>query len=107
MTITRRDLAGLAALGVGVTAAPSLQAEAHAFNRRSEVEALRLRAETIHPRGREAGADPEWRARWNALAADADQLSDGVYFIRTRQALAWFKDGHTTLLPFEFTGGVP
>lgn len=107
MTITRRDLAALAALGVGATAASSLQAEAQASNRRSEVETLRLRAETLHPRGREAAADTDWHERWNALAADADQLSDGAYFIRTRQALAWFKDGHTTLLPFEFTGGVP
>ena len=85
----------------------SLQPATQAANRRSEVEALRQRAEALHPRGREAAAASDWRARWNALAADADQLSDGAYFIRTRQALAWFKDGHTTLLPFEFTGGVP
>jgi hypothetical protein len=105
MTITRRDLTGLAVLGA--TAASALQAHAQVSSRRAEVEALRLRAETVHPRGREAAADAAWRARWDALAADADRLSDGAYFIRTRQALAWFKDGHTTLLPFEFTGGVP
>ena len=105
MTMTRRDLTGLVI--VGATAASALQAQAQAAGRRTEVQALRLRAETLHPRGREAAANADWRARWDALVADADQLSDGAYFIRTRQALGWFKDGHTTLLPFEFTGGVP
>jgi hypothetical protein len=71
------------------------------------VEALRVRAETLHPRGREAAANADWRTQWTSLAAEAAQLNDGAYFIRTRQALGWFKDGHTTLLPFEFTGGVP
>lgn len=105
MTLTRRDLTGFAVLGVAAVSA--LEADAQAPSRRSEVEALRQRAETLHPRGREAAVNPEWRARWSGLAAEADHLSDGAYFIRTRQALGWFKDGHTTLLPFEFTGGVP
>lgn len=105
MTITRRDVAGLVVLGATVVSA--LEAQAQVSSRRTEVEALRSRAETLHPRGREAAADSEWRARWSALAANADQLSDGAYFIRTCEALGWFKDGHTTLLPFEFTGGVP
>ena len=77
------------------------------MGRGAEVQALRQRAETLHPRGREAAAHSTWRARWDVLAADADRLSDGAYFVRTRQALGWFKDGHTTLLPFEFTGGTP
>jgi len=105
MTLTRRNLTGLVVFGGAAPAA--LQAQAQASSRRAEVQALRLRAETLHPRGREAAADAEWRSRWDTLAADADRLSDGAYFMRTRQSLGWFKDGHTTLLPFEFTGGVP
>lgn len=105
MSITRRNLAGLAPLGVA--AASTSEAQAQGTGRRAEVAALRLRAETLHPRGCEAAADSEWRARWDTLAADADRLGDGAYFIRTREALGWFKDGHTTILPFEFTGGVP
>lgn len=105
MSITRRDLAGLTALGIVATSA--IEAQAQVTGRRAEVAALRLRAETLHPRGRDAAANAEWRARWDGLAADADQLGDGAYFIRTREALGWFKDGHTTILPFEFTGGVP
>lgn len=105
MSITRRRLAGLMALGA--SAASIVEARAQVTGRSAETVALRRRAETLHPRGREAAADVEWRARWDALAAAADQLSDGEYVVRTRQALGWFKDGHTTILPFEFTGGVP
>lgn len=105
MTMTRRDLAGLAALATA--AAVASPARAQSVGRRAEVEALRLKAETTHPRAREAAADADWRERWHRLAADADALSDGAYFHRTRQALGWFKDGHTTVLPFEFVGGVP
>lgn len=105
MTITRRDLTGMAVLGAA--AATPVRAAAPASGRRAEVEALRLRAEAVHPRGREAAANEDWRTRWNWLAAEADRLSDGAYFVRTRAALGWFDDGHTTVLPFEFTGGVP
>lgn len=105
MAITRRNLTGLAILGA--VAATAVEARSQGSTRRAEVEAFRLQAETLHPRGREAAANADWRTRWSALAADADQLSDGAYFIRCRQALGWFKDGHTTILPFEFTGGVP
>lgn len=105
MTLTRRNLTALAVLGAA--SAVVSQAKAQSSGRRAEVEVLRQRAETLHPRGREAAADTNWRARWDALAADADRLSDGAYFVRTRQALGWFKDGHTTVLPFEFTGGTP
>lgn len=103
--ITRRGLAGLTALS-GLALAAAAQAQS-AGGRRAEIEALRRYAETTHPRGLEAAANADWRARWDALAAEADELSDGVYFHRARAALGWFKDGHTTILPFEFTGGVP
>jgi hypothetical protein len=102
--LTRRAFAALAS----VTAlARQASAQTQTGVRRAEVEALRRFAETTHPRGREAGADADWRARWEALAAEADALSIGAYFIRTRRALGWFKDGHTTVLPFEFVGGPP
>ncbi|GAN00087.1 TPR domain-containing protein [alpha proteobacterium U9-1i] len=100
--LTRRALAGLVAIGAASAAAAQAQSA-----RRAEVQALRRFAETTHPRGREAAADADWRARWDALARDADALSIGAYFVRTRRALGWFKDGHTTVLPFEFTGGPP
>jgi hypothetical protein len=103
---TRRALTGIVALGALGALATKSQAQAHA-GRRAEVEALRRFAEATHPRGREASADGDWRSRWDNLAADADRLSDGLYFVRTRRALGWFEDGHTTLLPFEFVGGVP
>ena len=45
--------------------------------------------------------------RWERLATEADRLTDGAYFHRLRRALGWFRDGHTTVLPFEFVGGVP
>ena len=102
--LTRRAFAALASVSALATQAA---AQSPAGARRAEVEALRRFAETTHPRGREAAADADWRARWNALAADADVLSIGAYFIRTRRALAWYKDGHTTVLPFEFIGEPP
>lgn len=102
--LTRRAFAALAS----VTAIAG-QAAAQKPNgpRRAEVEALRRFAETTHPSGREAAANEDWRARWDRLALEADSLSIGAYFIRTRRALGWFKDGHTIVLPFEFVGGPP
>lgn len=100
---TRRAFTALAS----VTALAGQASAQTPSPRRSEVEALRRFAETTHPRGREAAADADWRARWNTLAAEADTLSEGAYLVRTRRALGWFKDGHTTVLPFEFTGGPP
>ena len=76
-------------------------------SRRTEIAALRQFAETKHPRRLEAAADTDWRARWDQLLVEADELSDGAYFVRARRALGWFKDGHTTILPFEFVGGLP
>lgn len=104
--LTRRAFAALASI-TAVAAQSSAAAQTGAGARRAEVEALRRFAETTHPRGREAAADADWRARWDRLAAEADSLSIGAYFIRTRRALGWFKDGHTTVLPFEFVGGPP
>lgn len=100
---TRRAFTAFASL-TALAGQASAQA---ATPRRNEVEALRRFAETTHPRGREAAANEDWRARWNSLAAEAHTLSEGAYFVRTRRALGWFKDGHTTVLPFEFTGGPP
>ncbi len=77
---------------------------AQRVSRRSEVEALRRFAESRHPRGREAAADADWRSRWDKLQAESDWLSDGAYLVRLRRALGWFRDGHTTVMPFEFTG---
>lgn len=102
--LTRRAFAVLASVTALATPA---SAQTAGGPRRAEVEALRRFAETTHPRGREAAADAHWRARWDALAAEADTLSIGAYFIRTRRALGWFKDGHTTVLPFEFVGPPP
>ena len=68
---------------------------------------FRAFAESTHPRGREAAADRDWRLRWESFEQEAERLSDGAYFHRLRRCLGWFRDGHTTVLPFEFVGGVP
>jgi hypothetical protein len=102
---TRRAFTALASV-TALAAQASAQTRSGGA-RRAEAEALRRFAETTHPRGREAAAAADWRARWDTLAAEADTLSDGAYFVRSRRALGWFKDGHTTVLPFEFTGGPP
>jgi hypothetical protein len=107
--ITRRAFTGMTlastlALGSGRALSQSTTRPAA---RRAESVALRRFAETTHPRGREAAASPEWQRRWDVLAEQADALSDGAYFIALRRGLGWFADGHTTVLPFEFTGGVP
>ena len=101
---TRRAFTALASVTVVTTQAA---AQTSTGPRRAEVEALRQFTESTHPRGREAASDADWRARWDALAAEADTLSDGAYFIRARRALGWLKDGHTTALPFEFTDAPP
>ncbi len=102
--LTRRAFAAIASVTALAAQAP---ARAQTGGRRAEVDALRRFAETTHPRGREAAADADWRTRWETLAAEADTLSIGAYLIRTRRALGWFKDGHTTVLPFEFAGAPP
>ena len=42
-------------------------------SRRSEAERLRSYAETTHPRGGIAAADPVWRSGWDRLAAEVGQ----------------------------------
>jgi hypothetical protein len=109
---TRRHF--LAALSAGALA-PVAPASAGAAggrieksaSRRDEVAAFRAFAVTTHPRGAVAATDDDWQLRWDRLATEADRLSDGAYFHRLRRALGWFRDGHTTVLPFEFVGGVP
>lgn len=104
---TRRAFSSFAALGALSAQAAGAQTTLAGGARRAEVEALRRFAETTHPRGREAAADADWRSRWDTLANEADRLSIGAYFVRVRRALGWFKDGHTTVLPFEFVGQPP
>ena len=101
----RQFLAASSALA----AAPSVAAAAPAqrVSRRGEARALRDFAEQTHPRGREAAASKAWMATWSRLETEADRLSDGQYFVRLRRALGWFEDGHSTVLPFNFVGGVP
>lgn len=88
-------------------AAPAAALPAKSGSRRDEVAAFKTFAEATHPRGPAAAIDPDWRMRWEKLTAEADRLGDGAYFHRLRRALGWFRDGHTTVLPFEFVGGVP
>jgi hypothetical protein len=102
--LTRRGFAALASMGALAAQTAGAQTPG---DRRAEVEGLRQFAEATHPRGREAAADENWRSHWDAFAAEADRLSDGEYLMRIRRGLGWFKDGHTSIFPFAFTGGVP
>ena len=106
----RRQLLCFAAATAAAPSTMALAARARARphgSRSAEVRALRLFAEHTHPRGREARDDATWQARWTKLQRNADRLSDGAYFVEARRALAWFEDGHTTVLPFEFIGKIP
>lgn len=102
----RALLLSFGSLVAGSSAIRAVASDA-AASRREEVDALRRFAEVTHPRGREARDDARWRESWATLAASADSLSDGAYLVTARRALGWFGDGHTTILPFEFVGGVP
>lgn len=102
---TRRAVSGLMAAGAASAAARPVRASGG--GRSAEIAALRRFAETTHPEGLRASLDPDWRSRWDRLAATADTLSDGAYITSARRGLAWFKDGHTTVLPFEYLGGPP
>lgn len=108
--LNRREVTQLL-LAVGLAGGTEVATPAGAAvrrpSRRPEIAALRQFAETKHPRRYEAAADTDWRTRWDQLLLEADELSDGAYFVRARRALGWFKDGHTTVLPFEFVGGLP
>lgn len=64
----------------------------------ADAAALRAFAVETHPRGREAAADPTWRDRWDALIAGADAMDAATYVMAVKACLAWFADGHTTLV---------
>lgn len=76
-------------------------------SRRDELLQLRRFAESTHPRGCAAAADAGWRSVWDVLEDKGPRYVDGRYLIDVRRALTWFEDGHTNVLPFEYTGGVP
>lgn len=103
---TRRAFTSLLAASSAV-----VTTRAHARNRtsrrRAEAAALRAFAEATHPRGREAAADRHWIETWDTTVAGAETASDGAHFLSLWRGLSWFRDGHTTVLPFDFTGGVP
>lgn len=106
--LTRRSFsAGLAGSFLLSPSVALAQQPAQGVGRRGEADALRRFAETTHPRGREAAADAAWRQRWTRIDEAVERLSDGAYVVALRRALGWFQDGHTTVLPFEFVGGVP
>lgn len=103
---TRRAFSGLVAVGVA-TGAQAAHAQQVADSRRSEAQALRRFAETTHPEGLRAIADPAWRASWDRLEAQADGLDLTAYLIALRRQLVWFHDGHTNVLPFEYLHDTP
>ncbi len=76
-------------------------------SRASEVLSLRQFAESTSPRGLESAADPRWRNLCNQAQARANGVPDGQYIVDLRRMLAWFNEGHTTVVPFEFLGAVP
>lgn len=103
---TRRAFTGLVTVGAAM-AASNVTAQSARPSRKSEADTIRRFAETTHPRGREAAADAAWRTHWDGLAGTVDTLNDGLYLAGLRRGLAWFRDGHTNLLPFEFLPAVP
>lgn len=105
--ISRRSLFGVTGALIASQSASAASARAANGRRSSEVLAFRDFAQKTHPMGAMASADKDWHERWASLAKNADSLGDGSYFIALRKALGWFKDGHSTVLPFQFTGGVP
>lgn len=95
---TRRTLfASATAAGLASPRPAFARMPATDLGRRAEVEAIRRFAEATHPRGRDARSDADWIARWDALAAVSETDSDGGYVVGIRRALAWFRDGHTTV----------
>jgi hypothetical protein len=93
--ITRRDFTLLLS---GSLAAPGMLAAASVpALRRAEARRLQKYAETTHPRGSEAAADPAWRSGWERLAAQADGLTAEAWVMGVMARLAWFRDGHTTI----------
>jgi hypothetical protein len=102
--LDRRRILGLAA-ALGAQAAGSISLAADKPSRRAEVEAYVRFAETTHPRGREAAADPVWRARADHLVQGADAMSYAAYAVRMLELAAWFGDGHTTFFAFALDQG--
>jgi hypothetical protein len=101
--LTRRSFTSL--LGAAIAAPVAAAGDAlPATSRADELRQLRQFAESTHPRGAFARDDPEWRTRWSRVQTAAHDLTDGEFLVQVRRALAWFRDGHTTLLPFEYTG---
>lgn len=93
--LTRRHLGGLAG---SVALAGSVQARTPTGeDRPTDARALRAFAEATHPRGREAAADPDWTAAWDALISAAGDLDAPAYVMALQKRLAWFADGHTAL----------
>lgn len=93
--ITRRDFSLL--LSGSLAAPATLAAASVPAPRRAEAARLRKYAETTHPRGWEAAADPAWRSGWERLAAEADGLTAEAWIMGLKARLAWFRDGHTTI----------
>jgi hypothetical protein len=96
--ITRRDFSLLLS---GSLAAPAALAAAPVpALRPAEARRLQKYAETTHPRGWEAAADPAWRSGWDRLAAEADDLTTEAWVMGLMARLAWFRDGHTTIYTY-------
>src|SRR5882724_166857 len=109
---TRRAFAQLLAAGLVSPApagpkSPRSAAPANARTRSAEVLALRSFIERTSPRGLEAAASAEWARGWDQLHRQADAMGDGPYVIGLRRLLTWLREGHTTIVPFEFLGSVP
>ncbi len=99
---TRRAFSALALAGA---AGSTHAATPPRVRRRDEVRAWRLQAETTHPRGREAAADPGWWSLADGLEREADSLDLGTYVARMYRLAAWFRDGHTTFYFSQLHGG--
>ena len=116
--IDRRELLLLATGSAAAASAAGVRAEPPqhgalagpapgSVSRSNEIRALREFAERTHPRGRTARDDADWQRRWNSLEGAANAMADGPYLVGARHALAWFEDGHSTVLPFELFPKIP
>ena len=112
--LTRRAFAQIAAASVTGVAQAGRAVEAQhanpetlAHTRAAEAQALRKFAERTSPRGLEAASSSRWRRDWAAFEQRANTLSDTAYVIGLRRLLGWFREGHTTIVPFEFLGSPP
>jgi len=78
-------------------ALPALASTSSASARSTQARQLQKYAETTHPCGHEAAADPAWRAGSDRLAGDADHLTTEAWIMGLKAQLAWFHDDHTTI----------